>query len=64
MVLTQEAMILLCLGAVFVIGGGYFGIIEQRVGLRRFAPLYGEPARIWGVMMVFVGLMLWLVALT
>jgi hypothetical protein len=61
---SNEALILLCLGAIFVIGGGYFGIIEQKVGLRRFAPLYGETARLWGVIMVFVGAMLWLVAFT
>lgn len=64
MTLTREAMILICLGALFIIGGGYFGIIEQRVGLRRFAPLYGDTARLWGAIMVFVGAMLLFVAIS
>jgi len=62
--LTREAMILICLGALFVISGAYFGIVRGQVGLQRLAPLQGDIGRIWGVIMVFTGAFLWFVALT
>ena len=62
--ISNEALILLCLGTLFVIGGGYFGLIEARVGLRQFAPLRGDTARLWGGMMVLLGVFIWFVALT
>lgn len=60
---TRQALLILCLGLIFLIVGGYFGVIQKRIGLGRAVPVTGDLAQIWGAIMCGIGLMLMFIAL-
>lgn len=59
----RRSLILVILGLIFIILGGYFGLWQQQVGLRRYAPLTGPAAQVWGGIMCVVGALLIFMAL-
>jgi hypothetical protein len=61
---TRQMLFGVLLGFLFLLSGGYWGILRQQVGLPYLVPLRGDIARVWGVIMCVLGIMLIFVALT
>lgn len=61
---TVRVINTLLMGFCFLVLGGYFGLIQQRIGFMKFVPLTGELAQLWGGIMCVIGALLIFMALT